>query len=300
MKSKGLTLAEAVVAIFLLVAGFSIVAQLFHRAMRYSTRITVRQQAVAIANRRLEDIRAWSRSHHLPAGTLPMTDWGPWAVSPVQDSYDSSYEISTEFSQPDFYNPCTRFELVNPNVSQVKLTQHRTQVTVTVRWGGSESVRLTTFICTPTGSLSYRRPGLALLAYWMLAAPPSPPGTSPLDPVPANSPASYSLVVSPTDGTASGTPTLHHDDKATYEAKLVATVSGASLDLPCRIRWASLGPGGGTLRYIRGTNKIEFKHQVLLNGVIVYSDDLEAQLEASATYRGRIYRATTPRISLVL
>lgn len=34
MKSKGLTLAEAVVAIFLLVAGFSIVAQLFHRAMR--------------------------------------------------------------------------------------------------------------------------------------------------------------------------------------------------------------------------------------------------------------------------
>lgn len=64
-------------------------------------------------------------------------------------------------------------------------------------------------------------------------------------------------------------------------------------------RWASLGPGAGTLRYIRGTNKIEFKHRVTLNGVVVYSDDLEAQLEASATYRGRIYRATTPRISLI-
>ena len=133
MKRRGLSLAEAVVAIFLLVAGFSIVAQLFHRAMQYSTRVTLRQQGVAIANRRLEDIRVWSRSHHLPAGNLPMTDWGPFAVSPVLDPYDSFFEITTEFSQPVFYNPCTRFELVNPGAPErVQMTAFRTQVTVTV------------------------------------------------------------------------------------------------------------------------------------------------------------------------
>ena len=303
MKPRGLTLAEAVVAIFLLVAGFSIVAQLFHRAMRYSTRITVRQQAVAIANRRLEDIRAWSRSHHLPAGTLPMTDWGPWSVSPVQDSYDPSYEISTEFSRPPFYNPCTRFEMVNPLApDRVDLTAYRTQVTVTVRWGGSESVRLTTMICTPTGSLSQHaapRPWLAFMAYWMMAAPPSPAGTSPLDPIPANVPAAYSLVVSPSGTTPTGSPTIHHNESVTYDGQLVANVSGASINLPCRIRWASLGPGAGSLRYIRGTNKIEFTHKVVINGLVVFSDGLDAQLEASATYRGRVFRATTPRIGLV-
>ncbi len=303
MKRKGLTLAEAVVAIFLLVAGFSIVAQLFHRAMRYSTRITVRQQAVAIANRRLEDIRAWSRAHHLPGGTLPMTDWGPWTASPVQDSYDPSYEISTEFSRPPFYNPCTRFELVNPLApDRVDLTAYRTQVTVTVGWGGSESVRLTTFICVPTGSLSEApapRPWLALMAYWMLAAPPSPAGTSPLDPVPASPAATYTLVVSPAGTTPSGSPVIHHEESVTYEAQLVAAVSGTNVNLPCRIRWASLGPGAGTMRYIRGTNRIEFTHRVVLNGLVVYADDLEAQLEASATYRGRVYRASSPRIVLV-
>lgn len=27
-----------------------------------------------------------------------MTDWGPWAASPVQDSYDSSYGIGAKIT----------------------------------------------------------------------------------------------------------------------------------------------------------------------------------------------------------
>lgn len=304
MKKRGLTLAEAVVAIFMLIAGFSIVAQLFHRSMQYSTRVTLRQQAVAIANRRLEDIRVWSRSHHLPAGTLPMTNWGPFATSPVLDAYDSFFEITTDFSQPSFYNPCTRFELVNPGAPErVDITAYRTQVTVTVSWGGSarDSVRLTTYICAPTGKLSWhpRRAWLALAALWSLAAPPSPAGTSPLDPVPDAQPATYSLVITPTDGTPPGSPVIHHEQTVTYQAQMVASVGGTNFNLPCRVNWASLGPGAGSMRYIRGTNKVEFKHHVVLNGLVVYSDNLEAVLEASVTYRGRIYRASTPRIGLV-
>ena len=75
-------------------------------------------------------------------------------------------------------------------------------------------------------------------------------------------------------------------------------MGGTNFNLPCRVSWASLGPGAGTLRYIRGTNKVEFKHHVVLNGLVVYSDNLKATLEASVTYRGRVYRERTPGIDL--
>jgi len=299
VRPQALTLSETIVAIFLLLAGFTVVAQLFLRGMRYSTSITVRQQAVAIAERRLEDIRAWSRAHHHPAGTLPMTDWGPFATTPVQDAFDSQYEVSTEFSQPEFFSPCSRFEGVYPNpTDRFQLTSQRTQVTVTVRWGGG-SVRLTTFVAAPTGQLSWHwRPLLALVSYWVVAAPPSPAGTSPFDPLPAASAATYTLQVVPVSPTSAGALTLSHDQSARYDAILQANVSGSQRPLPCRVRWASIGPGTGTLRTFRNNNQVEFRHQTVLNGLVVYADGLDAQLEAVATYRGRIFRARTPLLTL--
>lgn len=294
----GLTLAEAVVAVFLLTAGFAVVTQLFHRALRYSTIITTRQQAVAIANRRLEDIRAWSRANHHPAGTLAMTEWGPFAATPVQDPYDGLFTIATEFTQPEFYSPCSRFEgVVGAAGERLRFTSQRTQVTVTVSWSGG-SVQLTTLVTSPTGSLSWRGPLLAWAAYWMLAAPPSPAGSSPLDPLPDASPAVYSLNVAPVSPTPGGAVTLSHDQTAHYDATLLATVGGVARPIPCQVRWSVLGPGSGTLKVLRGGNKVDFTHRVVLNGLIVYADNLDTQLEACAVYRGRIFRARTPMLTL--
>jgi Tfp pilus assembly protein PilV len=79
-KYTALALTEAIIAVFILAAGFIVTSRLFHQALRYETQISTQQTAVLLAERQMESIRGWSRDFiakletHLPVGA-PVQVW---------------------------------------------------------------------------------------------------------------------------------------------------------------------------------------------------------------------------------
>lgn len=62
LRPRAVTLAETLVAVFLLVAGIMVVVNLLHAALRYQTRSEQRALAALLARRTLNQVRAWAWS----------------------------------------------------------------------------------------------------------------------------------------------------------------------------------------------------------------------------------------------
>ena len=329
LRRRGLTLVEAIIAIFLLLAGFIVVIRCFHSALRISAVTSTRVLAIQVGQRHLESIRSWSRMAHEPRGNRLMTAaWGSLDGTTYHtDSYDPRFRIATIISAPPFYSPCTLFEQViangppsgplDPVRTPTDFTRSRRQVTDVVNWGGSESVRLSTFICAPTPLVvqhpgrpralainllrrvalwsmssqvvSFRRPWrriyTSLLAPWLIALPllplPAPVGQPPFNATTTVAPA--------------GPVTLSHDAAANFEADFINN----GVSLPCRVRWSVLGPGTGTLLVASDGRSARFIHSYDDNGLLSYADNLTCQLEVTVVYRGLIVKGRSGLISLV-
>ncbi|MEW6283748.1 MAG: hypothetical protein AB1758_34370 [Candidatus Eremiobacterota bacterium] len=61
MTRRGATLAEAVLASFILLAGFLVLFNLFHAALRYGTWVEHQSLATLVAEKTLDELRAWSQ-----------------------------------------------------------------------------------------------------------------------------------------------------------------------------------------------------------------------------------------------
>lgn len=326
MTRRGLTITEAIIAIFILAAGFIITARCFNNALQYSATTTTRQEAVICAQNRLRAMRAWSRTHHFPRGTSTMDDWGPYAAGgPVADVADPRYQITTTITQPEYYNPCTRFESLEIAANtDYKITQMRRQITVTASWGSgaNRQVVLTTMICAPppihatttphTLANGYSSRGLVgKLAQMMLASVLCAPEQVALDLPVGCPPPSVPAVATPGSVTAmivTVTPSvtaLHHDEMTTIDATTRLKNSGGFLpgQLPTRMEWSLIGPGNGTLKVSRDGRRATLTHRVTVpsSGAprIYYTDGLQCTVEVTAKYAGRTVRQTSVPISLV-
>ena len=75
MSRRGLSLAEAIIAIFLMLSGFVVMGRLLMTGMHYQRLVDNEQNAVFLAESQLEQIRGWSAKNHVPAGSVPFSDW---------------------------------------------------------------------------------------------------------------------------------------------------------------------------------------------------------------------------------
>ncbi len=153
MRRRGLTLSETVLAIFLLVSGFVVMFRLMHAALQYQATIDSQQTAVMLAERQLEEIRAWSWEKHGPGGGGEFSDWtqcpGLGGPGPAEGYPD--FQVTVDAVAQQLYSPCSLFEEAYPTATDRRaLDDAARRVTVTVAWR-DRSFTLRSLVAAPTG-----------------------------------------------------------------------------------------------------------------------------------------------------
>ncbi|MCA9796677.1 MAG: hypothetical protein KC910_32935, partial [Candidatus Eremiobacteraeota bacterium] len=151
---RGLALLETIIAIFLLTAGFIVIAALYHTALRHSRVVEEKHIAVLVAERKLEEIRSWSRQTHGTGGTDRFSDDASWAtydgVTTTDPDYPN-YSITVSATRHQLFAPSSQFEsvrfsaqddetLVDPPLptDPIKSFDGSTRrIEITVNWGPS-------------------------------------------------------------------------------------------------------------------------------------------------------------------
>lgn len=135
--TQGLSLAEAIIAIFVLLAGFSIMTRLFHTGIRYQTLVDNQGIAVMLAERQMERVRGWSRQvHQCPGSSLAFSNWtGYPGETAFEDPDYPGYEIQAEANPHTVFSPCSLFETIQPAGNRRSLDDSVRRVLVSVRWG---------------------------------------------------------------------------------------------------------------------------------------------------------------------
>lgn len=166
-KYRALALTEAIIAVFILAAGFIVTSRLFHQALRYETQISTQQTAVLLAERQMESIRGWSREFHRQAGNA-FTTWGacPGLGGPTPVTDNPSYSMTVTTVAHNLFSPCSLFESLKPVAAQHTMTSSCRDVIIQVDWG-ARSYILRSLVAAP-----------AVLASSSLTASVTPTGAS--------------------------------------------------------------------------------------------------------------------------
>lgn len=150
MTRRGVSLTEAVVAIFLLTAGFIVTSKLFHQALQYESRISTQQIAVTLAERQLELIRSWSRDFHRQPGNA-FTNWagcpGLGGPTPVSDYPD--YRMTVTTSAHTIASPCSEFENLKAVGNRRQMNSTCRLVDIVINWSSARQYRLRSLVAVP-------------------------------------------------------------------------------------------------------------------------------------------------------
>ena len=153
---RGLSLAEAVVGVFVLLSAFVVLSRLFITGLRYSTLVDNQQTAVFLAESQLEDIRGWSAQTHSPGGATPFSDWTgcPGSPGPVARTGFGGYSIVVNSTVHELLTPCTQWESLYTNPAQRRrMQQSCRRVRVTVSWA-DRTFQLESLVAAPMAAAS--------------------------------------------------------------------------------------------------------------------------------------------------
>ncbi len=145
----GLTLAEAILACFVMTAAMVVSAALYHSALNQSVRIDRMHRASRAVERRLEEIRGWSVEQHGTNGPRIFSEgWELFDGMETEDPEYPGFKLTTRIDRDKpFYSPSSAFEEIafaaqaDDNVPQAHKSEKRTlegsmvMVEVTGRWG---------------------------------------------------------------------------------------------------------------------------------------------------------------------
>ena len=133
-------MAEAIIAMFILLGGFTVIFRLFHTAVQYSNIVDAQQNKVRIALNKLEEIRAWSRSAHQPVGAVPFDNqWPYWHDQVGSDEENPEIRWKVQVAEHELYSPCRSFESVKPVDEQRTMRRSCKQVIVKVNRGDPDA-----------------------------------------------------------------------------------------------------------------------------------------------------------------
>ncbi|MCA9792870.1 MAG: hypothetical protein KC910_13780 [Candidatus Eremiobacteraeota bacterium] len=147
-RQRGVTLAEAIIAIFLIVAGFVVMAALFDTALRYQARIEADQTAILVAESRMEEVRGWNDQVHGSGGATQFSNWAAVQGTGPDPNYPG-YNVTVTVDPGELYSPCSLFELQFPNNQRRWMRNSARTVTVQVDYNG-RSFSLVSLIAQPT------------------------------------------------------------------------------------------------------------------------------------------------------
>jgi len=155
-EERGVSLAEAIIACFILAFAMLVSGALYHTALQHSVRIDRKQRAARVAEQQVERIRSWSRANHGTNGTLNFTEgWETFDGVTEDDPRNPGYTVNTKIEPRDLFSPSSEFERINfaaleddnipdDSTQQRQLGDSTYLVTVTVSWGVSAAERLVT------------------------------------------------------------------------------------------------------------------------------------------------------------
>lgn len=143
MRRGAFTLAETILAIFIMVGAMVVFGMLMHAMLNYGTRAQQRAMAALAAQSKLEEIREWANT-----GNNFQTGW-PYTN---QTSTDPAFPDITLLAQTEdqvLTSPCT--ELEKKSGSPRRINQSCKKVRVTASWpqDGGQPVRVVTFMAAP-------------------------------------------------------------------------------------------------------------------------------------------------------
>lgn len=141
-RSRGYTLVEAILASFLLVSAFFIVAKMFHTGLQYSSRAEQRMTAVYLAEKRMAEVREWGKNQ---------TDWTGWPTG--NDSAYPAYDINVRIEDRPVRSPCTSLEMQHPAGDRRRLAGASKNALVEVTWGRNGLYRLCSSITEDSATL---------------------------------------------------------------------------------------------------------------------------------------------------
>ena len=160
---RGVTLAETIIACFVLTFAMLVSSALFHTALQHSVRIDRKQRAARIAEQRVEELRSWSRANHGTNGNLEFGIGWDAFNGIVEDPENPGYQVETEIEENyELFSPASEFEQINfaaledenvpdpdpedPPDDNLKRTLDNSAVmaTITVSWGESAAERIVT------------------------------------------------------------------------------------------------------------------------------------------------------------
>lgn len=167
---RGLGLIETVVAIFVLIAAMMILFGLFHRSLGLVNRIERRQLAATIAQRKLEEIKAWSRRR---AGAYNFDDWSLYAGASGPDPLNPGFVTTVEVVDHPIYSASTSFESIESEPKNLDESTKKVKVTVSYEGG---TLSLVTLICDPPREV--KTPGPIAVSVVGPNTSPLPPGAT--------------------------------------------------------------------------------------------------------------------------
>ena len=135
--SRGLSLAEAILAMFIMVFGFAIMTRLFNSALRYQANTDSQQVASVLAESMMEKVRGWNWNKHKPGSGTPFSDWSLCPGMPGgPDPNNPAFNVAVT-GPPTYYpvyNPCSSWETLYPAGAQRVMSSSACWVRVTVTW----------------------------------------------------------------------------------------------------------------------------------------------------------------------
>lgn len=144
---RGLSLAEAIVALFLLTAGVLVAVTAFQRSLVYQRDTTRLRQAGQLAQNYLAQVARYRDNF---AGT----NWpGYWSIYNPDSFREEPFSVEVRCTVPQVFSPCLSLE--QPYTSRARrLDDSAVQVEITLDWGGPQrQFRYTSLLAPPTPQL---------------------------------------------------------------------------------------------------------------------------------------------------
>lgn len=149
MKSRAITLVEALVAIFLLCSALLVSCNLFHAGMQYNRRADERILTARLAQNKLEEIVGWARGR--VGTTYNYADWSLYdgATGTFPEAPRVHYAVTVEDVR--LADPCSSFQAVAAADRQHSVGVKRVHVRA---WQSGPALELSTLVRPPVREMS--------------------------------------------------------------------------------------------------------------------------------------------------
>lgn len=155
LTSRGVSLAETLIALFLLAGVVLVLVSLLHSLLRYGRQVEMQSMAALAANKRIEQIRDWARQK---SGAIYQFENVVTTYNGVQttDADFPQFRLTTSAAWKALDKPGTALE--QNYTDKQRLARSAVWVQVTVAWGSGRSLKVSSLLGAPA-----RRPDPALV-----------------------------------------------------------------------------------------------------------------------------------------